>query len=38
MDIEEDTCWNEYWMLYVDDESRESIPKAKSTLYRLYVS
>ena len=38
MGIEEGTCWNEHWMLYVSNESRESTPKTKSTLYTLYVS
>ena len=36
--IEESTCWDEHWVLYVSDESRESTPKTKSTLYTLYVS
>ena len=38
MDIEEGTCWDEHWVLYVSDESRESTPKTKSTFYTLYVS
>ena len=38
MGIEEDTCWDERWVLYVSDESQESTLKAKSTLYTLYVS
>ena len=38
MDIEEDTCWDEHWVLYVSDESQESTTKTKSTLYTLYVS
>ena len=33
MGIEEGTCWDEHWMLYVNDESWESMPKTKSTLY-----
>ena len=36
--IEEDTCWDERWVLYVNDESRESTAKTKSTLYMLYIS
>ena len=32
MGIEEGTCWDEHWVLYVSDESWESTPKAKSTL------
>ena len=38
MGIEEGTCWDEYWVLYVSDESWESTPQTKSTLYTLYVS
>ena len=38
MGIEEGTCWDEHWVLYGSDESRESTPEAKSTLYTLYVS
>ena len=30
--IEEGSCWDEHWVLYVSDESRESTAKAKSTL------
>ena len=37
MDTEEGTCWDEHWVLYVHDESREST-EAKSTLCTLYVS
>ena len=32
MGIEEATCWEEPWVLYVSDESQESTPEAKSTL------
>ena len=38
MGIEEGTCWDEHWVLYVSDESWESTPKVKITLYTLYVS
>ena len=38
MGIEEGTCWDEHRVLYVSDESWESIPQANSTLYTLYVS
>ena len=38
MGIEEGTCWDEHWVLYVSDESRESTPENKRTLYALYVS
>ena len=38
MGIEEGTCWDEHWVSYVSDESRESTPKTKSTLDMLYVS
>ena len=38
MGIEEGTFWDEHWVLYVSDESWESTPKPKSTLYTLYVS
>ena len=37
MGIEEDTCWDEHWVLYISNESWESTPKTKSTLYTLYV-
>ena len=33
MGIEEGTCWDEYWVLYVSDKSWESTPEAKTTLY-----
>ena len=38
MGIEEGTCWDEHWVLYVSDEPWESTPKTKSTLHTLYVS
>ena len=38
MGIEEGICWDEHWVLYVSNESRESTPKTKSTLYTLSVS
>ena len=38
MGIEEGTCWDEHWVSYVSNESRESTPKTKSTLCTLYVS
>ena len=38
MGIEEGTYWDEHWVLYVSDESWESTPIAKSTLYTLYVN
>ena len=38
MGIEEGTCWDEPWVLYVSDEAWESTPKTKSTLYTLYAS
>ena len=38
MGIEEATCWDEHWVLYVSNEPQESTPKTKSTLYTLYVS
>ena len=38
MGIEEGTCWDEHWVLYISDEPWESTPKTKSTLYTLYVS
>ena len=38
MGIEEATCWDEHWVLYVSNETWESTPKTKSTLYTLYVS
>ena len=33
MGIEEGTCWDEHWVLYVSDDSRESTPEAKTMLY-----
>ena len=36
--IEEGTCWDEHWMLYVSDEPWESTPKTKNTLYTPYIS
>ena len=36
--IEESICWDEHWVLYVSDESWESIPEAKGMLYTLYVN
>ena len=38
MGIEEGTCWDEHWVLYVSDKPWESTPKTKSILYTLYVS
>ena len=38
MGIEEGTCWDEHWVLHVNDESEESTLKTKSTLYMLYAS
>ena len=38
MGIEDGACWDKHWVLYVSDESWESTPKTKSTLYTLYVS
>ena len=38
MGIEEGTCWDEHWGLYVSDEPQESTPETKNTLYTLYVS
>ena len=35
MGIEKGTCWDEHWVLYVSNESREPTPKTKSTLYTL---
>ena len=33
MDIKEDTCWDEHWVLYVSDESLNSVPAMIITLY-----
>ena len=33
MSSEEGTCGDEHWVLYVSDESQESTPEAKTTLY-----
>ena len=38
MGIEESSCWDEDWVLYVSNESWEYTPKAKNTLYTLYAS
>ena len=38
MGIEDGACWDKHWVLYVSDESWESTPQTKSTLYMLYVS
>ena len=38
MGLEEGTCWDEHWVLYVSDESGESTSEAKTILYTLYVS
>ena len=38
MGTEGGTCWDEHGVLYVSNESWESTPKAKSTLYTLCVS
>ena len=38
MGIEEGTCWDEYWMLYASDDSCNSTPKTKSTLYTLLAN
>ena len=38
MGIEEGTCWDERWVLYISEESGESTPKTKSTPHTLYVS
>ena len=33
MGIKEGTCWDEHYVLYVSDESLNSIPKITITLY-----
>ena len=38
MGIEGGTCWDVHWVLYVGDESWESTPEAKSTLYTLLAN
>ena len=38
MGIENGSCWDEHWVLYVSHESWESTPETKSTLYTLCVS
>ena len=38
MGTEEGTCWDEHWVLYISDESWESTPETKGTLYTMYVS
>ena len=31
--IREDTCWDEYWVLYVADESLDSTPEIIIAVY-----
>ena len=31
--IKEDICWDEYWVLYIGDESLESTPEIIIALY-----
>ena len=38
MDIEEGTCWDEHWVLYVSKESWESTPETKSILYNYMLA
>ena len=38
MGTEDGTCWDEHWVLYVSNESRESTHETKSTLYTVCVS
>ena len=38
MGNKEGTCWDEHWVLYVNDKSRESTPEAKNTLYMLLAN
>ena len=33
MGMKEGTCWDEYWVLYVSDESVNSTPETNTTLY-----
>ena len=33
MGIKEGICWDEHWVVYVSDESLDSTPEAKTTLY-----
>ena len=33
MGIKEGTCWDEHLVLYIRDESLDSTPEAKTTLY-----
>ena len=33
MGIKEGTCWDKHWLLYVSDESLNSIPEIIITLY-----
>ena len=37
MGIEKGTYWDEHWVSYTSDDSREYTPKTKSILYTLYV-
>ena len=38
MGIEEGTCSDEHWVLYVSSKSWESTPEAKGTLYTLRLA
>ena len=31
--IREETCWDEHWVLYISDESQNSIPEIIVALY-----
>ena len=33
MDIKEDTCWDEHWVLYVSEQALNCIPEIIITLY-----
>ena len=35
IDIKEGTCWDEHWVLYINDESLNSTPKTNTILYML---
>ena len=38
MGMEDGSFWDEHWVLHVSDESWESTPETKSTMYTLYVT
>ena len=38
MGIEEGTSWDEHWVLYISDESRESTPEPRAQCIRCMLA